>query len=402
MPSTTRSLAIGGAILGNLVDGYGVVAVAFIGKAIERVWNLDPAMLGLVFASGPAGMMLGSLVISPFADRFGRRKVTLASLLLVALGMFGAAAAANVTQLLAMLLLTGLGIGGVLATLNTVVAEIAPPDRRNTVMAIFSAGYPLGSTLAGGLAIGLMMTHGWQIVFLLGGALALLVFLVNLFTLPEPAARENGAAGPRPQGTMRSQLFGEEQRGNTIAICLAFFLNMISFYFILLWTARLTVSLAVPEQVGATAMTIVNIGSLIGPLLFGLLADRLGLVRIASVYFLAFSLAIALFAGTTDALWTIYAASALVGLVMAGAMTSLYASTPLLFPAEVRAAGTGLAIGIGRLGATAGPILAGLALQFGAGRSGLYLLFAIPPLLVAFILLSGRIRPAVTLKPREA
>lgn len=402
MPSTTRSLAIGGAILGNLVDGYGVVAVAFIGKAIERVWNLDPAMLGLVFASGPAGMMLGSLVISPFADRFGRRKVTLASLLLVALGMFGAAAAANVAQLLAMLLLTGLGIGGVLATLNTVVAEIAPPDRRNTVMAIFSAGYPLGSTLAGGLAIGLMMTHGWQIVFLLGGALALLVFLVNLFTLPEPAARENGAAGPRPPATMRAQLFGETQRGNTIAICLAFFLNMISFYFILLWTARLTVSLAVPEQVGATAMTIVNIGSLIGPLLFGLLADRLGLVRIASVYFLAFSLAIALFAGTTDALWTIYAASALVGLVMAGAMTSLYASTPLLFPAEVRAAGTGLAIGIGRLGATAGPILAGLALQFGAGRSGLYLLFAIPPLLVALILLSGRIRPAVTLKPREA
>lgn len=402
MPSTTRSLAIGGAILGNLVDGYGVVAVAFIGKAIERVWNLDPAMLGLVFASGPAGMMLGSLVISPFADRFGRRKVTLASLLLVALGMFGAAAAANVTQLLAMLLLTGLGIGGVLATLNTVVAEIAPPDRRNTVMAIFSAGYPLGSTLAGGLAIGLMMTHGWQIVFLLGGALALLVFLANLFTLPEPAARKDGAARPGPQGNMRGRLFGEEQRGNTIAICLAFFLNMISFYFILLWTARLTVSLAVPEQVGATAMTIVNIGSLVGPLLFGLLADRLDLVRIASLYFLAFSLAIALFAGTSDALWTIYAASALVGLVMAGAMTSLYASTPLLFPAEVRAAGTGLAIGIGRLGATAGPILAGLALQFGAGRSGLYLLFAIPPLLVAFILLSGRIRPAATLKPREA
>jgi len=401
VPAPTRVLAIGGAILGNLVDGYGVVAVAFIGKAIERVWNLDPAMLGLVFASGPAGMMLGSLVIAPFADRFGRRRITLASLLLVALGMFGAAMAGNVMQLLAMLLITGLGIGGVLATLNTVVAEIAPPERRNSVMAIFSAGYPLGSTLAGGLAIGLMMTHGWQIVFLLGGGLAFFVFLVNLFTLPEPAPLPQGAAA-RPKGAMRAQLFGEGQRGSTIAICLVFFLNMISFYFILLWTARLTIALGVPENVGATAMTIVNIGSLVGPFIFGFLADRLGLVRVAGFYFVAFSVAIALFALTSGNLWTIYVAAALVGLMMAGAMTSLYASTPLLFAAEVRAAGTGLAIGIGRLGATAGPFLAGLALQFGIGRSGLYCLFALPPLLVAFILMSGRINPSVTLKPREA
>lgn len=402
MPSQRRSLAIGGAILGNLVDGYGVVAVAFIGKAIERVWNLDPAMLGLVFASGPAGMMLGSLLLSPLADRFGRRRVTLASLLLVAAGMFGAALSAHVGQLLAMLLLTGLGIGGVLATLNTVVAEIAPPARRNTIMAVFSAGYPLGSTLAGGLAIGLMASHGWQIVFWLGGALALFVFLVNLVTLPEPAAA--GAAGKPPlsRRDMRAMLFGPGQRGNTLAICLVFFLNMISFYFILLWTARLTIALGLPESAGATAMTIVNVGSLVGPLLFGLLADRLGLIRMASLYFIAFAAAIALFAFASDILWTVYAVSALVGLMMAGAMTSLYASTPLLFPAEVRAGGTGLAIGIGRLGATIGPMLAGLALQAGVGRSGLYLLFAIPPLLVAFILLSGRVAPSAILKPREA
>lgn len=402
MPSQRRSLAIGGAILGNLVDGYGVVAVAFIGKAIERVWNLDPAMLGLVFASGPAGMMLGSLLLSPLADRFGRRRVTLASLLLVAAGMFGAALSAHVGQLLAMLLLTGLGIGGVLATLNTVVAEIAPPARRNTIMAVFSAGYPLGSTLAGGLAIGLMASHGWQIVFWLGGALALFVFLVNLVTLPEPAAA--GAAGKPPlsRRDMRAMLFGPGQRGNTLAICLVFFLNMISFYFILLWTARLTIALGLPESAGATAMTIVNVGSLVGPLLFGLLADRLGLIRMASLYFIAFAAAIALFAFASDILWTVYAVSALVGLMMAGAMTSLYASTPLLFPAEVRAGGTGLAIGIGRLGATIGPMLAGLALQAGVGRSGLYLLFAIPPLLVAFILLSGRLAPSAILKPREA
>lgn len=401
MPSPMRSFAIGGAILGNLVDGYGVVAVAFIGKAIERVWNLDPAQLGLVFASGPAGMMLGSLLISPLADRFGRRRITLGSLLLVAIGMFAAAAATNLAQLLTMLVITGMGIGGVLATLNTLVAEIAPPHRRNTIMAIFSAGYPLGSTLAGGLAIGLMATYGWQIIFQLGGAFALLVFIVNFFTLPEPETGGAGTMRKTPAG-QRPQLFGPERRNSTISICLVFFLHMISFYFVLLWTARLTISLGVAEEVGATAMTILNIGSLVGPLIFGLLADRLGLVRIASLYFILFGVAIALFALTTDVIWTVYIAAALVGLLMAGAMTSLYASTPLLFPAEVRAAGTGLAIGIGRIGATLGPFLAGLALQAGLGRSGLYLLFAIPPLLVAILFMTGRIAPSPALKLKDA
>lgn len=394
-----RSIAIAGCILGNLVDGYGVVAVAFIGKAIEQVWHLDPAMLGLVFASGPAGMMVGSLVISPFADRFGRRKVALTSLLLVAIGMFSAALSLNVWQLLGALALTGLGIGGVLATLNTVVAEIAPPARRNMVMAIFSSGYPLGSTLAGGFAIGLMAHFGWPVVFVIGGVLASFVFLVNLFSLPEPSG---GALRPRADGKAVGRPLSAGQRGATIAICLAFFFNMVSFYFILLWTTRLTLALGVPETVGAMAMMIVNIGSLAGPFLFGALADRFGLVRVAGLYFVGFGAAIALFAWTTSAIWMIYAVAALIGLLMAGAMTSLYASTPLIFPAEVRAGGTGLAIGIGRLGATVGPMLAGLALQFGVGRSGIYMLFAIPPLLVAALLMSGRIAPATHLKPQGA
>lgn len=393
--------ALAGAILGNLVDGYGVVAVAFIGRAIEQVWKLQPAELGLVFASGPAGMMLGSLLIAPLADRFGRRKIALASLALVSLAMFAAAATTNVVQLLFALLITGMGIGGVLATLNTLVAEIANPARRNVTMAIFSAGYPLGSTLAGVFAIGLMGQFGWPVVFIIGGGIAGLAFLLNLVTLPEPEGR-GGPGGPLPRGAMREALFGAGRRGTTMAICAAFFLNMLTFYFILLWTARLSTGSGLTQDEGATVMTIVNVGSLVGPLLFGLLADRFGLRRMATAYFCLFALTVALFAGTGSVFWAIAVIAALVGMAMAGAMTSLYASTPLLFAQHARAAGTGLAIGIGRLGATLGPMLAGLGLQIGLGRSGLYLMFAVAPLLVALLLLSGRIDPPKTIESRGA
>jgi MFS family permease len=391
-----RMMAIIGCILGNMVDGYGVVAVGFIGRAIEKVWQLSPATLGLVFASGPAGMMLGSLFISPLADRFGRRRIALSSLLLVCIGMLAASYAHDVSRLIAMLVITGMGIGGILATLNTAVAEIAPPEKFHRVMASFSAGYPLGSTIAGGFAIGLMMHYGWPVVFQLGAGLAGVVFLFNFVTLPESTVPSKHLAdGP----SRFTQLFGAgNQRKTTIAICLAFFLNMISFYFILLWTARLTISLGFGESAGASAMTIVNIGSLVGPLIFGLLADRLGLIRIATLYFVCLGTVLAAFGFAPASVGVVYALAAAVGVVMSGAMTSLYVSTPLLFGPEVRAAGTGLAIGIGRAGATLGPLLAGIGLQAGLGRMGLYFVFAVPPLLVVLLLKSGFINPPARLK----
>ena len=388
---STRQLAIGGCILGNMVDGYGVVAVAFIGKAIETAWNLPPVTLGMVFSAGPAGMMLGSFLLSPFADRIGRRTIALTALAIVAAGMFSAAAAGTAAQLILVLLLTGFGIGGVLATLNTVVSELAEPARRNATMSLFAAGYPLGSTIAGGFAIGLMKSYGWPIVFLVGGGLASLAFLVNLFTLPAPITLARSATPGEP--SMMANLFGPKVRATTIAISLAFFLNMLSFYFVLLWTARLTVAAGFDEAVGSAAMTIVNVGSLVGPLLFGLLADRIGLLRVACWYFVGMAIAIASFAAVTPDAWTIYACAGLVGVLVAGTMTSLYSTTPLLFAPQVRAAGTGLAIGIGRLGATLGPALAGIGLQLGVGRAGLYLVFAVPPLLVAMLIASGRIDP---------
>jgi MFS family permease len=384
MPSHKRALALAGCICGNFVDGYGVVAVAFVGKAIERLWHLPPSLLGLVFAAGPAGMVLGSFVIAPAADRVGRRTVALCALLLTALGMAAAALAPSLVPLLAALVLTGMGVGGVLATLNTLVAEIAPPERRGMVMAIFSAGYPLGSTVAGVIAMGLMPRLGWQIVFLLGAALTVAVLLLNLATLPESRVTTARAASGD-----RAQLLGADRLPVTLGVSLAFFLNMVSFYFVLLWTARMTIALGLPEQDGAMAMTLVNLGSLVGPLIFGRLVDRFGIARVAPIYFVGFGLAIALFAGGGPVPVAIDAMAVLVGLAMGGAMTSLYMLAAQVFPVEIRAAGTGLAIGVGRVGAAIGPMLAGLGLQAGIGRGGLYLLFALPPLCVAVLLASG-------------
>jgi MFS family permease len=389
-----RFMALLGCVLGNIVDGFDILAVAYTGSAIMGAWRLDPATLGMIFSAGLFGMTLGSLLIAPFADRYGRRTVTLACLFTMAAGMLACGAAQNATQLIVLRFVTGLGIGGVMATLVTVVAEIASERRRNLTMALFSMGYPLGATLGGVVAMLLIGRFGWQSVFVLGGVLTFVVFGLNYLYLPESLTT-------RAPGTMRSRytqdLFGSS-RFFTLAMCLAFFLNMLSFFFINNWTPKLTEALGLDAQVGIVTGVLLSAGSLAGSLSFGFMADRFGLNVTAKCYFLCFGVLIAAFSIIGPQAIQLYALALATGLFMSGAMTSLYSIAPLVFEPKVRASGIGLAIGVGRLGATLGPLLAGFALNFGLERALIYLLYALPPLLVVALispLLRRRTAPVV-------
>ncbi len=113
------------------LDGFDVLVVAFTAAAIARDFGLGPANLGVLFSAGLAGMGLGALLIGPLGDRLGRRATVLLCLAILCIGMCLSAVARDVTELAATRLLTGLGIGGVLANTNIVVAEYASDRWRN-------------------------------------------------------------------------------------------------------------------------------------------------------------------------------------------------------------------------------------------------------------------------------
>ena len=376
-PSPGRwRLVVGVCTLSNFADGFDIMAAAFVGPAVAREFGLSPASLGLLFGAGLAGVALGSLLIAPLADRAGRRTVALGCMAVMALGMLLSAMASGPDMLIGLRLLTGLGIGGMLATLNTVVAETAPPHRRNLALSLLSIGYPLGSMVGGLIAIGLIGRFGWQSLFLVGGCGTAAIFLLQLFLLPESA--QTASAGSRAGASV----FSGANRGNLAAVSAAFFLNMLCFFFILNWTPKLIEELGLPASTGITATVVLNLTGLIGGLAYGLLADRYGWRRVARPTFALFGLLTALFGFVPASPLLLFLAAGAIGVAMAAAMTSLYAAAAIAFPERVRASGTGLAIGIGRVGGTLGPILAGFALSGGVGHGPLYLIFAAFPLLV--------------------
>ena len=114
----------------NMLDGFDVLAIAFTAPAISSDWSLSAGDLGTALSAGLVGMTLGSLFLAPLGDRWGRRPVILGCLIIMSLGMIATGFSRGVPDLSLYRVITGLGIGGMLASLNTIVAEYSSSHRR--------------------------------------------------------------------------------------------------------------------------------------------------------------------------------------------------------------------------------------------------------------------------------
>lgn len=178
-------LAVAVCIVLNLIDGFDVLVMAFTASSVAAEWNLGGAEIGLLLSAGLFGMAAGSLFIAPWADRWGRRPLILACLALSGLGMLASALSQAAWQLALLRGLTGLGIGGILASSNVIASEYASRRWRGLAVSLQSTGYALGATLGGLLAVWLIGAWGWRSVFVFGAGLTLAVIPLVCLCLPE-------------------------------------------------------------------------------------------------------------------------------------------------------------------------------------------------------------------------
>ncbi len=398
----------------NMLDGFDVLAIAFTGPTISQDWSLSQGALGVALSAGLVGMTLGSLFIGPLADRWGRRPIILVCLVLMSLGMIATGFSRGVGDLAAYRVLTGLGIGGMLASLNTIVAEYASHRRRDLAVSLLQAGYPIGATIGGIIAAYLIESYGWRSVFWAGGGLSLLMIPLVGWQVPESLAfliQQNNTANlnrinvlltrlelprldeippvvetnTRPKSSVQ-QILGTDSRATTLTLWSAFFLVMFTFYFVLSWTPKLLVDSGLSQAIGISGGVIMNVGGIVGIFLLGLGTSRFGPQRLIGSYMIGTALAMAVFAFLGPQLLLLSIVAVVIGFFLFGAIVGLYVIPPRLYPASVRSTGTGWAIGFGRLGAVSGPYLAGLMRDGGWTVTGVFLFFAVPMLIACFAL----------------
>ncbi len=274
----------------NGLDGFDVLSISFASPGIAAAWHINRAELGIVLSMELIGMGLGSVLLGGVADQIGRRRTLLGCLATMALGMFMATSAKNVYDLSIWRVLTGLGIGGMLAAINAVAAEFANAKSRGFAVSVMAIGYPLGAIIGGSVAA-LLLRHGdWREVFLFGAIATATLIPFVYWLVPEsvhwlcqrqPAraladvnrslARMGYApvdALPAMPTTARklgiADIFSPELAPVTILVTLAYFLHVTAFYYILKWVPKIVVDMGFSAASAAGVLVWANVGGALG------------------------------------------------------------------------------------------------------------------------------------------
>jgi AAHS family 4-hydroxybenzoate transporter-like MFS transporter len=123
------------------LDGFDTQAIAYVAPSIGEAWGLDKAAFGPIFGSGLLGLTIGAFLLSPIADRIGRKAVILFCTSVFGLFALLTAKAANMEQLLAYRLLTGIGLGGAMPNLIAITNEYAPSRLKATLVTVMFCGF---------------------------------------------------------------------------------------------------------------------------------------------------------------------------------------------------------------------------------------------------------------------
>lgn len=396
-----------------IMDGYDIQAMAYAAPIIIDIWEVEKAMLGVVFSASLLGLFIGSLVLSSLSDRFGRRPILLFSTLAFSVLMLVTPHVHTIEQLAAMRLVTGIFLGGIMPNAMAYSAELVPYKYRIRTMMIISCGYTVGAMLGGAISAVLIPIGGWQAIFYFGGIIPLILFAIMFFKLPEslqflsthpkndrsiirnlkrfyPSLNldENrkifrNTAPEAKQSPL--DLFRNKRAFFTSSIWIISVLNMISLYFLANWLPTLAnqsgLSLNQSLLIGSTLL----FGGTFGTLLMGFKIDKFGFYKVLLPIFVLAVVSIAMIGYSVNHLNLLFVVVFLAGFTIVGGQPAINALSASFYPASLRTTGVGWSIGIARLGSVIGPLLGGYLSQ-SMSINHLFLVAAVPSLLVVGML----------------
>jgi benzoate transport len=397
----------------NALDGFDVLSISFASPGIAEEWGIDRAALGIVLSMELIGMAIGSVLLGGVADRIGRRPTILGCLMLMALGMVMVTTSSGLVGLSTWRIITGLGIGGMLAAINAVAAEFSNSRRRHLSVSLMSIGYPVGAVLGGIVAARLLRGNDWRSVFYFGASVTAALIPLVYFVVPESVhwlarkqpvgalekinralSRMGHAAAttlPVISADARRQsvgsIFAPGLVATTAIVTLGYFFHITTFYFIVKWVPKIVVDLGFAASSAADVLVWTNVGGAVGGGVFGLLTQRYGVKALTIGVLMLSTVAVTLFGQTPADLQRLSLICAGAGFCTNAGIVGLYAIIAQAFPTHVRAFGTGFTVGVGRGGSVLAPIIAGFLFTAGYSLPTVSFTMALGSLLAAGVLL---------------
>jgi MFS family permease len=342
--------ALFAAQLGWMLDAMDFLLFNFAIIQIQKEFALSKAMLGALLAVGLVAGAIGGVAFGPIADRVGRVRALTLSILLYSLATAGLATSGALWQLVFWRVLVGFGMGGEWSCGSVLVAETWPAEHRGKALGIMQSGWAIGALFAAALSALMLTRFGWRVLFLVGALPAIAAFFIRR-TVEEPTIW-------RAREEKRSdwfEMFSPPFVRNTIISTSVAASVLLAYWGVTSW---LPTFLATPTAEGGAGLTItrssmwlivLQIGAFAGYISFGWFADRIGRRPAFTVFMIAATALVPLFAFYARTPMLLLSIGLLVGYFMHGYFSLFGAMLAELFPTRIRASAQGFCYNSGRL-----------------------------------------------------
>ncbi|MGW4485337.1 MFS transporter [Amycolatopsis sp. NPDC004368] len=370
------------------LEGFDLVVLGVVLPALLKIpsWGLDPNSASLISVVGLLGVAVGALTVGPASDLFGRRGMMLLTVTSFSLFTLLCAVVDDPWLFGVLRFLAGLGLGGVLPTALALITEYARVGRGGSSTTVLMTGYHVGAVLTALLGILVVERFGWQWMFVIGAAPAVVLVPLMVRFLPEsaeflkvrgiPAARKTRTArAPRERNPV-AILFRHGYGRVTIAFWVTSFMGLLLVYGLNTWLPQIMREAGYELGAALALLLVLNVGAVIGLLIGGRVADRVGYRRSTIIWFTAAAVFLALLSIKLPG-FSVYVGVLLAGIFTFSAQVLVYVYVARVYPAAARGTALGAASGIGRFGAISGPLVTGFLLTAGLAYPWGFYLFAV-------------------------
>jgi MFS family permease len=372
-PGAKRALVA--ASFGWMLDSFDVMLYALVLASLILDFGLSKQTAGVLGSITLLAAAAGGLIFGVIADRYGRVRALIGSVVIYAVFTAACGFAQNVVQLAVFRILLGLGMGGEWASGAALVSETWPDKHRGKALGIMQSSWAIGYALAALVAGLILPWKGWRAVFFVGIVPAFFTLLVRR-RVEEPEVWKRSAALPS-KDSMNGfrRIFQSDLRPITVAITLMNACTLFAWWGFNLW---IPAYLSLPHDqggIGLSAHTMsatviaMQAGMWLGYISFGFLSDLFGRKRCYILYLVLAALLMFLYA-RIQASWLLMALGPLVAFFGTGYFTGFATVTAEIYETRVRATAQGFTYNLGRIASAVAPFAVGrMAQQHGFGAA---------------------------------
>lgn len=392
-----------------MFDMYDLVIYGSVLPVLMEEWALTPVQGGAIGSYGFFGMMLGAIVFGVLADRLGRKNVLLVCTLLFSASTALCGLAPGPVAFSIFRFLGGLGIGGVVPNAIALLTDYGPKNNRNIMVAIAMCFFPVGGILAALLGMVLIPVFGWKVLYYISALPILFLPLMykqiydspsillakgKMDELRKALSKVNNnlvfskdvkfemVKEEKDPGSPVTALFKNNRAIGTLMIWVAFFMCLLMVNGLTTWLPNFMVEAGYELGSSLSFMIVLHVGSIIGTLFLGGIADKWGTKRVLVPMFIVAAISLS-FLGLGNNLILLYLLVGITGACTIGAQSISYSFASQYYPSFIRATAVGLASGIGRVGAIVGPAFGGVLLTLQLPVHMNFIAFAIPGIIAA-------------------